>query len=213
MDIFGRVGWEAIILPTTDLQLYFFTCRHLISSVWPVTSSSNLGGKFPHIPKHLTGPDTGAVQVGHCFIQIDTKMTNLEKQLDSHPRAKPLYITQQIWVRNAFIWMSTDGHTFSCVTWVCGVKHQPSNGDVAVSQAVQKPWDVIQNQILPQTTFFQELLRLCVRPFADSRVSACLWKEKKTWITFQRKRESLILKVNHTQKNPSTNNNISVWDK
>lgn len=105
MDIFGRVGWEAIILPTTDLQLYFFICRHLISSVWPVTSSSNLGGKFPHILKHLTGPDTGAVQVGHCFIQIDTKMTNLEKQRDSHWRAKPLCITQ-IWVRTPIYgWM------------------------------------------------------------------------------------------------------------
>ena len=54
------------------------------------------------------------------------------------------------------------------------MKHQPSDGDIAISQAVQKPGDVVQNQLLPQVTFFQELLHLRVHPFTDSSVSACL---------------------------------------
>ena len=54
------------------------------------------------------------------------------------------------------------------------MKHQPSDGDVAISQAVQKPRDVVQDQLLPQVTFFQELMHLCVHPFTDSSVSACL---------------------------------------
>ena len=54
------------------------------------------------------------------------------------------------------------------------MEHQPADGDVPISQAVQKPWDVVQNQLLPQVTFFQELLHLRVHPFSDSSVSACL---------------------------------------
>ena len=59
------------------------------------------------------------------------------------------------------------------------MKHQPSDGDVAVSQAVQKPRDVVQNHLLSQVTFLQELLHLYTHPFADSRISACLGKGKK----------------------------------
>ena len=54
------------------------------------------------------------------------------------------------------------------------MKHQPADGDVAVPQAVQQPWDIVQKHLLPQVTLFQKLLHLIVHFFADTGVSARL---------------------------------------
>lgn len=75
-------------------------------------------------------------------------MTHLEKQLDAHSRANALCIMKWILILKAFIGATQTATAFA-LTRVSCVQHEPSDGYVAVSQAVQELWDVVQNHLLP----------------------------------------------------------------
>lgn len=72
---------------------------------------------------------------------------------------------------------SKEKHVPIILTWLCRVQHQPANSDVTVPQTVEQLGDVVQDDLLPQETFLQQLLHLRPQTLHAGCVSSGLYTQ------------------------------------
>lgn len=71
-------------------------------------------------------------------------------------------------------------------TWLRSVQHEPADGDVAVSQAVQQFGDVVQDDLLSQEALLQQLLDLLPEALHAGGVAGSLWEKKESTLAFRK---------------------------